>query len=148
MSSDSDRQQKIISEQAADLAAKEDYKSGKSFDKGKSTFTSEESGVNEHAVSGFEGASVSTGRTGQTGGGNNPQLIPPEEGGEGRAGTSSAIYEDPRGGKADIQADIARNAPSQNRSRNDNVRQETGIAGERPPQELERDQEAAARGAL
>lgn len=53
--------------------------------------------VNEHAVSGFPGASVSTGRTGQTGGGENPQLIPPEEGGEGRAGTSSAIYEDARG---------------------------------------------------
>lgn len=40
-------------------------------------------------------------------------------------------------GKADIQADIARNDPSQNRSRSDNVRQETGIAGARPPQELE-----------
>lgn len=53
--------------------------------------------VNEHAVSGFPGASVSTGRTGQTGGGTNPQLIPPEEGGEGKHGTSSAIYEDARG---------------------------------------------------
>lgn len=40
-------------------------------------------------------------------------------------------------GKADIQADIARNDPSQNRSRSDNVRQESGIAGARPPQQLE-----------
>lgn len=39
-------------------------------------------------------------------------------------------------GKADIQADIIRNDPSQTISRSDNVRVEGGVAGARPPQEL------------
>ena len=47
--------------------------------------------------------------------------------------------------KEDIKADIHRNDPSVNRSDSDNVRKESGIAGARPPQELEKDQEGAAR---
>lgn len=141
----SDQQNKdIIAEQAASLDAKSDYTQADKFQT-RSTVLSDDSNVNEDAVKDFPGASVATGRTGQTGGGTNSQLIPPEEGGEGRAGTQSAIYEDPRGNKEDIKADIHRNDPSVNRSDSDNVRKESGIAGARPPQELEKDQEGAAR---
>ena len=154
--------------QAADLQNKSDYTQPAKF-ADRSTALSEDSNVNEAGVEGkFEGASVTTGRNGQTGGGTNSQLIPPEEGGEGRAGTQSSIYEDPRGcaslfavlryigsvclpccktrrNKEDIQRDIARNDPSVNRSSSDNVRKETGIPGERPQQQLQDDQEDAAR---
>lgn len=82
--------------QAADLQNKSDYTQPAKF-ADRSTAISEDSNVNEAGVRGFDGASVSIGRTGQTGGGTNSQLIPPEEGGEGRTGVQSAIYEDSRG---------------------------------------------------
>ena len=57
---------------------------------------SEQSGVNESGLERFPGASVSVGRTGATGGGTNPQNIPPEEGGDSRSqrvGESSERFE-------------------------------------------------------
>ena len=69
--------------QFQDLDYKSDSRLKDSFNP-KTTVTSEESGVNESGLGGFPGASVSVGRTGQTGGGTNPQNIPPEEGGDGR----------------------------------------------------------------
>lgn len=56
--------------QAAALENKSNYQQSDKF-QSRSTVTSDETGVNEHSVQGFPGASVSTGRTGQTGGGTN-----------------------------------------------------------------------------
>ncbi|KAL7005947.1 hypothetical protein EMMF5_004488 [Cystobasidiomycetes sp. EMM_F5] len=134
----------IIAQNAQELENKSRWDRPEKFSD-RDTAMSDESGISDSRVaSSFEGATFSTGRTGQTGGGENPQLIPPEEGGEGRSGTSSAIYEDARGGKEDIKADIARNDPSVNRQ-GDNVRREGGVPGARPPQELTDDQLEGAR---
>ncbi|CAD6565884.1 MAG: hypothetical protein CYPHOPRED_000083 [Cyphobasidiales sp. Tagirdzhanova-0007] len=130
MSFEGKSDQDIIAEQAASLDAKS--RNPSLF---QSRVDNTESGVTDgENLNEFQGVQVTTGRTGQTGGGENPQLIPPEEGGEGTAGTMSNIYDDPRGGKSDIQADIARNDPSVNRT---NAQREGGVAGARPPQELE-----------
>ncbi|EGN92505.1 hypothetical protein SERLA73DRAFT_190992 [Serpula lacrymans var. lacrymans S7.3] len=137
----------IIREQASSLREKSDYKSHVRFQP-TSTATSEESGVNESGVTGFPGADVRVGRMGQTGGGTNPQIIPPEEGGEGKEGTMSDMYESTIGNKADIRAHVRETNPSVNLS-GDNVRTEvsgTGAAsGRRPRQELTEDQMEGAR---
>lgn len=57
----------------------------------------DESGVDDEAVRGFPTVAgmpqVTTGRTGQTGGGTNAQIIPPEEGGLGGVGVTSDVFE-------------------------------------------------------
>lgn len=87
--------QVIIAEQAASLNSKENYQTNDRF-QSRNTVTAEQSGVNEDGVEGFPGAQVSVGRSGMSGGGTNPQNIPPEEGGLERSqvqGESSARFE-------------------------------------------------------
>lgn len=62
----------------------------------------QESGVDDNEISGkFPGAEVHVGRTGQTGGGTNPQQIPVEEGGD-KFGTRSNIFENAPAGETII----------------------------------------------
>jgi hypothetical protein len=72
--------EQIIGEQAASLASKDNYQTKDSYNP-KTTTSEEESNVNDSGLDEFPGAQVSIGRTGQTGGGTNAQIIPPEEGG-------------------------------------------------------------------
>lgn len=91
--------EQIINQQAASLASKDNYQTNDSYNP-RNTVTSEESNVNESGVEGFAGAEVSIGRTGQTGGGTNAQIIPPEEGGLDSTtvqGESSDRFEGPGG---------------------------------------------------
>ena len=104
--------QDIIAQQAASMNSKENYQTNDAYQT-RNTVTSEESNVNEDAVSGFPGAEVTVGRTGQTGGGTNAQNIPPEEGGTGRSqtqGESSARFEG-LGGPEDKKREALANNP-------------------------------------
>lgn len=83
--------------QASSLDAKSSGQTSDSFNP-RTTVLSEDSGLNESGVTdgGFPGAQVQVGRGGMTGGGTNPQNIPPEEGGDDRAqrvGETSARFE-------------------------------------------------------
>lgn len=140
--------------QARDLEYKSDYQQKESFNP-RTTVTSEESGVNESGLESFPGAEVSYGRTGQTGGGTNPQNIPPEEGGDDRAqrtGESSLRFEG-TGGPEDKKYEALRDNPggfdAQPRGI-DQTRQ--GQLNEPVPrtedQALENDQEGAARSVV
>ncbi|KAJ1036440.1 hypothetical protein NDA13_000320 [Ustilago tritici] len=135
--------QQIIDEQARDLDFKSDNRLKDSFNP-KTTVTSEESGVNESGLAKFPGASVSVGRTGQTGDGANPQNIPSEEGGDDRSqrtGESSIRFEG-IGGPQDKKYEALRDNPggfdAKPRGINEPVPQTE-------PQRLEADQEATAR---
>lgn len=69
--------------------------------------------MNESGLESFPGAEVSVGRTGQTGGGTNPQNIPPEEGGDDRSqrtGESSIRFEG-TGGPEDKKFEALRDNP-------------------------------------
>lgn len=104
--------QDIIAQQAASMNSKEDYQTKDSYQP-RNTVLSEESNVNEDAVSGFPGAEVSIGRTGQTGGGTNAQNIPPEEGGLDSSqtqGESSERFEG-LGGPEDSKREALANNP-------------------------------------
>ncbi|SPC61948.1 uncharacterized protein UHOD_08096 [Ustilago sp. UG-2017b] len=134
--------QQIIDEQARDLDFKSDNRLKDSFNP-KTTVTSEESGVNEYGLEKFPGASVSVGRTGQTGGGANPQNIPPEEGGDDRSqriGESSIHkkYEALRDNPGGFDAKLRGIDEPHQAQLNEPVAQTE-------PQRLEADQEATAR---
>lgn len=148
--------------QAASLASKssshQTQSSGADALHPRRTATSEESGVNEGGVEGrFAGARVHVGRTGQTGGGAKPQLLPPEEGGDARSqrlGTSSAAFEgdgdgDGYGGPEEkLRDELARNPggfDADNASVQQPYRAEKNAPAVRTePQQLEPDQEATA----
>ncbi|GAA5988422.1 hypothetical protein JCM10908_003560 [Rhodotorula pacifica] len=85
----------IIAEQAASLDAKSDRFNAEARFDAKRTSLEEESGVNESGLEKeFPGASVSVGRTGQTGGGEN-MTIPVEEGGDPRTdGSHASAFDD------------------------------------------------------
>lgn len=92
----------IIEEQAMSLNAKSDNQDPTEKFQPRNTVLSEQSGVNESGVGGFAGAQVNVGRTGQTGGGTNPQIIPAEEGGDARSqrpGETSERFEGAMGGQ-------------------------------------------------
>lgn len=142
--------EQIIEEQAADLQAKSSSTTSDSFNP-RTTVTSEESNVNESGLESFPGAEVHVGRTGQTGGGTNPQTILPEEGGqESTQGESSARFEG-LGGPEDKKRETLANNPGgydarprgidevPDRSKKETIPLTTG-------QELQPDQEATAQG--
>lgn len=141
--------EEIIAEQAASLQSKGSSSTGDNFQP-RTTVTSEESGVNESGIEGFPGAEVKVGRTGMSGGGTNPQNIPPEEGGnESTQGESSARFEG-LGGPEDKKREALANNPGgydanprgidevPDRSKKEAVPMTEG-------QQLEPDQEATAR---
>lgn len=102
--------EQIIEEQAASLGAKSSSRTGDDFAP-RTTVLSEQSGLNESGVEGFPGAQVSVGRSGLSGGGTNPQNIPPEEGGqESTGGESSARFEG-LGGPEDKKREALANNP-------------------------------------
>lgn len=82
----------IIEENAADLNSKDNYQTKDSYNP-RGTVTEEQSNVNEAGLEKFPGAEVSVGRSGMSGGGTNPQNIPPEEGGQGRSQTQGESSE-------------------------------------------------------
>ncbi|EPQ27084.1 uncharacterized protein PFL1_05368 [Pseudozyma flocculosa PF-1] len=143
--------QQIIDEQAQNLDFKGDYQQRESFNP-RTTVLSEQSGVNESGLDQFPGASVSVGRTGQTGGGTNPQNIPPEEGGDGRSqrtGESSARFEG-LGGPEDKRHEALKQNPGGFDAKPRGIDQtRQGQLNEPVPrtedQALEADQEATAR---
>nr|UOP57087.1 hypothetical protein [Thecaphora frezii] len=143
--------QQIINEQAHDLDFKSDYQQRKSFNP-RTTVTSEQSGVNESGLDAFPGASVSVGRTGQTGGGTNPQNIPPEEGGDSRSqrdGESSIRFEG-IGGPEDKKYEAFKSNPGGFDAKPRGIDQTRQSQLNEPiprttDQALEADQEAAAR---
>lgn len=97
----------IIQEQAASLNQKDNYQVKQDYNP-RTTVTEEQSNVNESGIENFPGAQVSIGRTGMTGGGTNPQNIPPEEGGQDRSqtqGESSSRFEG-IGGPEDKQFEV------------------------------------------
>lgn len=99
--------EQIINEQAGSLASKDNYQSNESYNP-RTTTNEETSNVNESGLDGFPGAEVSIGRTGQTGGGTNAQMIPPEEGGLDKSqvqGESSDRFEGP-GGVEDSRREV------------------------------------------
>lgn len=137
--------------QAQDLDFKSDSRLKDSFNP-KTTVTSEESGVNESGLDKFPGASVSVGRTGQTGGGTNPQNIPPEEGGDDRSqrtGESSIRFEG-TGGPGDKKYQALRDNPGGFDAKPRGIDETRQAQLNEPvpqtePQRLEADQEATAR---
>ncbi|KIS66276.1 uncharacterized protein UMAG_05276 [Mycosarcoma maydis] len=143
--------QQIIDEQFRDLDNKSDSRLKNSFNS-KTTVTSEESGINESGLEHFPGASVSVGRTGQTGGGTNPQNIPPDEGGDDRSqrtGESSIRFEG-TGGPEDKKFEALRDNPGGFDANPRGVYEARQPNFNEPvpqtePQRLETDQEATAR---
>jgi len=97
--------EQIAQEQEQDLQEKSLYTTPRTFNPAGDTNLDRESGqvggVNESGLESFPKArgirQVAVGRTGQTGGGANPQWIPPEEGGDEnrRLGNPSTDFEGP-----------------------------------------------------
>ncbi|OCH89627.1 hypothetical protein OBBRIDRAFT_794044 [Obba rivulosa] len=96
--------EQIAKEQDMDLQEKSIYTVPRTFHPAGETVLAMESGqvggVNESGVENFPKTrgmpQIAVGRTGQTGGGTNPQWIPPEEGGDERTGGSlSTEFEGP-----------------------------------------------------
>ncbi|GAA6063320.1 hypothetical protein JCM10212_005488 [Sporobolomyces blumeae] len=84
----------IIEGSAVDLNLSKDKDFDPTRSVAKRTALGDDTGVNESGLDKFPGASVETGRTGQTGGGTNPMNIAPEHGGSERTnGTSSDAFE-------------------------------------------------------
>ncbi|SPO29344.1 uncharacterized protein UTRI_06293 [Ustilago trichophora] len=143
--------QQIIDKQFRDLDHKLDSRLKDSFNP-KTTVTLEESGVNESGLDKFPGASVSVGRTSQTGGGTNPQNIPPEEGGDNRSqrtGKSSIRFEG-TGSPEDKKFEALRDNPGGFDAAPRGIDQTRQPQLNEPipqtePQRLEADQEATAR---
>lgn len=144
--------QDIIAQQAASMNSKENYQTKDAYQQ-RETVLSEQSNVNEDAVSDFPGAEVTIGRTGQTGGGTNAQNIPPEEGGLDRSqaqGESSERFEG-FGGPEDKKRQALANNPggfdadprgidqSRDRSKNETIPITTGQELQ-PGQGLDADQ--------
>ncbi|PWN45061.1 hypothetical protein IE81DRAFT_298185 [Ceraceosorus guamensis] len=145
--------EQIIQEQAASLSSKDSNFTKDKYNP-RNTVLSEQSGVNESGLGEFPGADVQVGRTGQTGGGTNPQLIPPEEGGSSKAqslGQSSDQFESTAGGPEDAAYERLANNPGGFDAAPRGVDQirEPATGAEPVPrtedQALEPDQEATAR---
>jgi len=145
------RSSELSDSQFRDLDNKSDSRLKNSFNS-KTTVTSEESGINESGLEHFPGASVSVGRTGQTGGGTNPQNIPPDEGGDDRSqrtGESSIRFEG-TGGPEDKKFEALRDNPGGFDANPRGVYEARQPNFNEPvpqtePQRLETDQEATAR---
>lgn len=100
----------IIDEQASSLASKSASQTGDSFNP-RTTVLSEQSGLNESGIEDFPGAQVSVGRSGLSGGGTNPQNIPPEEGGQDSTGGESSARFEGLGGPEDKKREELANNP-------------------------------------
>ncbi|CAO1618385.1 unnamed protein product [Parajaminaea phylloscopi] len=139
--------EQIINENAAALESKSSSSTSDSFNP-RNTVLSEQSGVNESGVEGFPGADVQVGRTGQTGGGTNPQWLSEAEGGAPGTGEISSRFEGLGGPEDKKAATLAANPggydarprgidETPDRSKKETVPVTTG-------QELQPDQEATA----
>ncbi|PWZ03593.1 hypothetical protein BCV70DRAFT_154517 [Testicularia cyperi] len=143
----------IIDEAAQSLGFKSDYRQSDKFAP-RTTVLSEQSGVNESGISHLPGAAISAGRTGQTGGGSNPQSIPPDEGGDGRSqrtGESSLRFHGPPGsGAEEKKSEKLKTSPGGFDASPGDVNQPRHQQFNEPvprthKQTLEQDQEAGAR---